>query len=562
MLIWQQIKTNFSSLLFSIGGAIMAAVPLGLVFIFVTWPKYQVKIEQNKKETVRVAVESVYEILQTYYDKAQAGALSEVDAQKSALALIEKLRYGGAEYFWVNDQSPKMLMHPIKPELNGKDVSKNEDPTGKKIFIEMVKVSQQAGSGYVDYMWSKAGAKDPVPKTSYIKLFKPWGWIVGSGVYADDILAEVKQARNENFFWIAIATFMAVAISLLVGVRQLTKIIIPVQNVIETLSDESDELTKTAESLSTSSQYLSQSVQTQSSSLHETNVTMKNISELVMKTSTDSKKSAELADQTKEYATKGLEASEQLNKSMSEINTSQQNLNYSLDENLKKLAEVTQIINQISDKTNMINDIVFQTKLLSFNASVEAARAGESGKGFAVVAEEIGKLAQMSGVSAQEISTIVHSSNQRVRELTESIRKNLGDVIHEVQQSVQNGLVNSKTSLDMLSQVVQIATDSSQKSIDISTSATEQSRGVEETAEALKMVSDTSETINTAVTQTENSAEELVERAKELKEITMRLNRIVSHQRQPKKSTNSNLVNKVASLEHSKNSSLRSKKVA
>lgn len=548
--------------MFSVGGAIIAAIPLGLVFILVTWPKYQVKIEQNKKETVRVAVESVYEILQTYYDKAQAGTLSEADAQKSALALIEKLRYGGVEYFWVNDQSPKMLMHPIKPELNGKDVSKNEDPTGKKIFIEMVKVSQLTGSGYVDYMWSKPGAKDPVPKTSYIKLFKPWGWIVGSGVYKDDILAEVKQARNENFFWIAIATFMAVMISLLVGVRQLTMIIIPVQNVIETLSDESDELTKTAESLSTSSQYLSQSVQTQSSSLHETNVTMKNISELVMKTSTDSKTSAELADQTKDYATKGLQASEELNKSMSEINMSQENLSHSLDENLKKLSEVTQIISQISDKTNMINDIVFQTKLLSFNASVEAARAGESGKGFAVVAEEIGKLAQMSGASAQEISTIVHSSNQRVRELTESIRKNLGDVIHEVQQSVQNGLVNSKTSLDMLSQVVQIATDSSQKSIDISTSATEQSRGVEETAEALKMVSDTSETINTAVAQTESTAEELVERAKELKEITMRLNRIVSHQRKPKNKKFKNSMDKVAVSNATKKNAIYSKKVA
>ena len=526
---YSQLRANFSNLMVSVGGAILAAIPLGLVFLFITWPAYQAKIEKNKKDMVKVAVESVFEILQTYYEKQVSLEMTPQQAQLAAMNVIKKLRYSGSEYFWINNQEPKMIMHPFKPELDGKNLAETKDPQGKKIFMEMVDVSKKQGSGYVEYMWPKPGEKDSIPKVSYIKFFKPWGWIIGSGVYQDDILLEVQKARKDNFFWMMLATFVAVGISFLIGLRQLVKIIFPVQNVIYSLNQEANQLMQTAENLSVTSQNLSRSVQDQSSSVHQTTQTMGQISDLIAKASQSSEASFKLADETKEVAGRGLSATQKLSESMNDIHKSQEILKDTLNENLKKLSEVTAIINQISDKTHVINDIVFQTKLLSFNASVEAARAGEAGKGFAVVAEEVGKLAEMSGSAALEISTIVQSSNKRVVDLTEDIKKDLGSVISEVGLTIQEGLVHSKTSLEMLAQVVQMSTHSSQMSQSISSSSQAQKQGTEEVSAAMKVVEKSSETISSTAVQTEFSSENLVHQVAHLREITSSLSSIVSH---------------------------------
>ena len=108
--------------------------------------------------------------------------------QELALKMVKVVRYGpeGKDYFWVNDTQPRMVMHPYKPELDGKDLSASADPNGKKLFVEMVKVCQRDGAGFVTYYWPKYGSDQPVPKISYVKLYEPWGWIVGTGVFLDE----------------------------------------------------------------------------------------------------------------------------------------------------------------------------------------------------------------------------------------------------------------------------------------------------------------------------------------------------------------------------------------
>jgi methyl-accepting chemotaxis protein len=138
-------------------------------------------------------VESAYGVIDYYAKQANANTLSLDQAQAKAIDVIKNMRYAKKEYFWINDMIPKMIMHPMKPALDGKDLTQNQDPNGKRLFVEMVEVCQKNGAGFVDYHWPKPGEAKPVPKTSYVKLFSEWQWIVGSGIYIDDVEKELAK---------------------------------------------------------------------------------------------------------------------------------------------------------------------------------------------------------------------------------------------------------------------------------------------------------------------------------------------------------------------------------
>ena len=131
-------------------------------------------------------------IVESEYAASQSGQLSVEAAQADAQHALAAMRYGDGDYFWINDMQPRMIMHPLKPEMNGRDLSDYKDPTGKKLFVEMAQVAQASGSGFVSYEWPKPGKDAPQPKLSYVAEFKPWGWVIGTGVYVDDL--------NELFF--------------------------------------------------------------------------------------------------------------------------------------------------------------------------------------------------------------------------------------------------------------------------------------------------------------------------------------------------------------------------
>ncbi|CAN7658010.1 methyl-accepting chemotaxis protein [Rhizobium sp. LjRoot30] len=160
-------------------------------------------LEDERKSLLMTVDEVALSIIEQKYSLETSGALSRVDAQRSALSELEKVKYGESGYLWVNDLNQIVLMHPIKPELNGQDVTGMKDPNGKALFVEFVKVAKAQKSGFVDYIWPKPGIKEPVRKLSHVALFEPWGWVVGNGVYIDDLDAKFwKTARSA--LWIAI----------------------------------------------------------------------------------------------------------------------------------------------------------------------------------------------------------------------------------------------------------------------------------------------------------------------------------------------------------------------
>ncbi len=162
-------------------------------------------LTQERQSAVRQTVEVAHGILANYHDQAVQGAISQEQAQRSALQAISKLRYSGSEYFWINDMHPRMVMHAVRPQLDGQDVTSNRDPSGRQLFVDFVNIVKKDGAGFHRYLWPKPGSDGPVEKVSYVIGFEPWGWVIGSGVYIDTVHA----AFASRLKWVLGGTVLA-----------------------------------------------------------------------------------------------------------------------------------------------------------------------------------------------------------------------------------------------------------------------------------------------------------------------------------------------------------------
>ena len=172
-------------------------LPVGLTMLlfvvtmfFVMLPAFEDAMIEAKKEMIRELTRVVWELLQQYEQRVQSGELSLEDAQNRAQNRIRAMRYGteGKDYFWINTLEPKLIMHPYRPDLEQHDLSTYTDPRGVHVFVEFVNIVNARGEGYVDYLWQwKDEPRRIGHKLSYVTLFQPWGWIVGTGVYLEDV---------------------------------------------------------------------------------------------------------------------------------------------------------------------------------------------------------------------------------------------------------------------------------------------------------------------------------------------------------------------------------------
>lgn len=213
--------------------SIVSVTFITLIILLYFMPLVEQKMLDEKKEGLKNVVDVTYALFQEYDDIAKTGKMSLEEAKKEFSQRIKNLRYGDNDYFWINDLDLVMIMHPIKSELDGTDLSDIKDPTGKYLFREFVQVVKGRDAGFVDYFWPKPGEKHPVPKTSYVKVFSPWGWIIGSGIYISDVKQDINRLR---FYFLAatlIFTILTIAFAIVVG----TGITRPLDRVIEGLQD-------------------------------------------------------------------------------------------------------------------------------------------------------------------------------------------------------------------------------------------------------------------------------------------------------------------------------------
>jgi signal transduction histidine kinase len=198
---------------------VLPAVTTFLLFLvtiyFIFIPILESLQMKNEREMIRELTRTVISDLNSFEERARSGESTMQEAQAAAIEHVRKLRYGPElkDYFWIHSLDARMVVHPYREDLNEQDVSDFADPTGKKLFAEMVEVVKKAGHGYVDYMWQwKDDPERVVPKTSYVQLFEPWGWVVGTGVYLEDVRNEINAA---TFFFTLISTAVLAVVAIL-----------------------------------------------------------------------------------------------------------------------------------------------------------------------------------------------------------------------------------------------------------------------------------------------------------------------------------------------------------
>ncbi|MBW2010933.1 MAG: cache domain-containing protein, partial [Deltaproteobacteria bacterium] len=203
------------------------AIILFVVSIFlIIIPTLEKNMIECKREMIRELTNSAWSIIAKFEEQEKKGVLTRGEAQARAVFYIQYLRYGEEvkDYFWISDMHPRMLMHPYLPDLNDKDLTGFKDLSGKNLFVEFVNTVKTSGSGYATYMWQwKDDPAKIVPKLSYVKGFKPWGWIVGTGIYIEDVKQEIALTTS-RLVKTSIAITVIIAFLLLYITQQSLKI--------------------------------------------------------------------------------------------------------------------------------------------------------------------------------------------------------------------------------------------------------------------------------------------------------------------------------------------------
>jgi diguanylate cyclase (GGDEF)-like protein len=213
--------------------SVISVTFITVIILLYFMPLIEQKILEGKKEGLKNVVDVAYGFFQEY-DKQVASGLMSLDEAKAQFAKrLKSMRYSDNEYFWINDLQHIMIMHPIKPDLDGQDVKDQKDPNGIFIFREFVAICKIHGAGFVGYMWPKVGENKPVPKISYVRLYEPWGWIIGSGIYIDNVKADVSRLR----FYMLAGTFVFTILTISFAVTIGTGITRPLRKVILGLKD-------------------------------------------------------------------------------------------------------------------------------------------------------------------------------------------------------------------------------------------------------------------------------------------------------------------------------------
>ncbi len=293
------------------------------------------------------------------------------------------------------------------------------------------------------------------------------------------------------------------------------------------LGSSSDRLGSAARQINGTSVELASSSTEQATALQETVSALDEVGSMVSKNAENARLSAQAASENQETAQKGKEAVQQMVYSIEEISRTHDEILSHIEASNREISGIVQVINEIGQKTRVINDIVFQTKLLSFNASVEAARAGEHGKGFAVVAEEVGNLAQLSGNAAKEISGMLDASTQRVERIVKDTQSRIEHVVATGRNQVQSGTQTARRCDEVLDLILKSAEDMARMVSEISVASQEQATGVKEIHKAMSQVDEVTQRTSTAASDSAESATHLSREAETLLALVGSLNRTI-----------------------------------
>lgn len=444
----------FSMLRFRVKATVIGlilVVPLLLLIVMQISGRYQDTWDARLTAT-RNHVDIAIGMLAHFHSLERAGTLSSEEARRQAQAAIMQLRYNEYDYFWIHDVNAKMVGHPLTPSLNGRDLSVVKDENGKAFFLEMIDTARQGG-GYVEYLWKNDGDARATDKISYVNLFQPWGWIVGSGVYVEDVRATTQRQVIMNsvvagitllvalYFFMAFAHLMSRGLSQLQSHLQairsgdLTRSVHPygkdevaaalhdladmqkaLRSIVSNVRAGTGEIALSIQEVNVAANDLASRTEQSASNLTELASAMEEIGATAQQTTTHTDTGNTFAQQNAQAAQHSVEVMREMVRTMESIHTTSE---------------------KIQEIVSTIDSIAFQTNILALNAAVEAARSGEAGRGFAVVAGEVRALAQRSAQASQEISGLINQSVDQVRNGVEIVTRTetaIGEVVSSAEQ--------------------------------------------------------------------------------------------------------------------------------
>jgi len=500
------------------------------------------------KEQVRTSVQTTYNQLVYYNSLVSSGKLTLEEAQQQAKAAIRSARYGGTDkasnYFFVYTmEGVGVVPPPAKPEWEGKPLLGTiKDSQGRLTLDDLIGAVKSAPEGYVDSTFPRAQGGPGLPKLSFVMKFEPWNWMIGTGVYIDDV---DSAFQNILLSQAAVALLPLLLVGLLVwmisrsvlgeiggepaaaavvmrriadgdlttsvGAAKPGSLLHTLGSMVDALRQMVAQISESANALVSSAAQINNSASTVANTSHQQSDATASMAAAIEELTVSSSHISDNADRTERYSQEAVQLAGQGGERIRQATSAMQRIAGTVRNASERILSLNEQANQISSIAASIKDIAGQTNLLALNAAIEAARAGEQGRGFAVVADEVRKLAERTATATAEIEQMIAG----IQGGTESAVAAMSGALPEVEQGAQL----SDSAAESLGAIEEGAHKTLNRISEVANSTREQSAASESIARRVEEIARMVEETSIAMRGTAQSASGLQGVAVDLKQI-------------------------------------------